>query len=235
MNSWCGWDRNGIVEPGNSVRTEFAHRTRGIGRRNLPHRRQYVGLRRDRRDELLDLALGLVRRARENLVGVRVREVRYELADPARVQPAIAQHHEQGGIPPRSSRDGDSRIRLVLREVQHLRAIGEHRGGLVDVRPALVHFGDVGDENGFDASRLAHELSETAEEIGVGKALQFVRARHSHTVPRSFLASRLRRVRRKMGRDRGSAASACSSRRSSTFRAFQRHTSDTRELDATSS
>jgi hypothetical protein len=74
----------------------------------------------------------------------------------------------------------------VLREVQHLRAVGEHRGGLADVEPTLVHFGDVGDEHGFDAPRPLHQLREAAEQLVVGKVLQLVRGHRDDGIARRF-------------------------------------------------
>ena len=78
----------------------------------------------------------------------------------------------------RDARATVMRATPLLREVQHLRAVREHRRCLADVDPPLVHFGDVGYEDGLDAPRPLHQLREATEQLVIGKALQLVRARH---------------------------------------------------------
>ena len=92
-----------------------------------------------------------MRRPRQEFLAVRDGEVWRELRDAAHVQLAIAEHREQYRMAPRRPRDGDAGVGLVLREVQHLGAVREHRGRFADVEPACVHFGDVRDEHGLDA------------------------------------------------------------------------------------
>ena len=91
---------------------------------------------------------------------------------------------------PCGARGRDAQVRLELGEVEHLRAVGEHRGrGLAGVEPARVHFPDVGDEIGLDAPRLAQQLGQSTEQLVVRDQLQRARVFHADNIGSDFSAS----------------------------------------------
>jgi hypothetical protein len=97
----------------------------------------------------------VARPAEEGVPGLRGEE-RRQLGDSAEVEPAVGEHGQEHRVLPRGSRRGDPQIGLGLREVEDLRAVGEHRGsGVAGIEPSLVHLGDVGDEIALDAAVLS--------------------------------------------------------------------------------
>ena len=85
---------------------------------------------------------------------------------------------------------GDAQVRLELGEVQHLRAVGEHRGrGLAGIEPARIHFPDEGDEIGFDSPRLMQKLGQSAEERVVRDLLERARVFHADNIGRGSSTS----------------------------------------------
>ena len=66
--------------------------------RQLPHERGHVGPGTDLGDQLLDLALGPMRRTTEERVAILPRQMRRQLGDAAEVQTAVGEHREQDGM-----------------------------------------------------------------------------------------------------------------------------------------
>ena len=153
----------------NSFRTQATARRRRSPLGESPHQGRHVYPRGHLGDELLDLALGPMRRPPQKRLPVVSREVGRQVGDPAQVKPPVAQHRKDHRVLARGSGHGDAQVGLGLREVQGLRAVGEHGGeGFTSVEASLVHLGDVGDEVGLDAARLGEDLGQAAEEIAVG-------------------------------------------------------------------
>jgi hypothetical protein len=121
-------------------------------------------------DQLLDLALGPVRRPLEERLAIPCGEVGRELDDPAEVKTPIAQHLEEDRVLAGRPGHGDPQVGLALREVESAGAIREHRReGLTGVELPPVHFGDVRDEVLLDAAGLAEDLGQAAKEVVVGE------------------------------------------------------------------
>jgi hypothetical protein len=117
-----------------------------------PHRRRGIRARRHFGDQLFDLALGAVRGAPQECLAVLTCQVWGQLRNRGQVKAPLAQDREEPGVLPCGACGGDAQIRLELGEVQHLRAVGEHRRrGLAGVELARIHFPNVGDEIGFDS------------------------------------------------------------------------------------
>jgi hypothetical protein len=84
---------------------------------------------------------------------VFIRQVRSELSDARQMKATVAKHFQKDRIPPRGSRRGDSLVRFVLREVQHVGCVREHRrASLPGIQPPLVNLADLSDEIGLDPS-----------------------------------------------------------------------------------
>ena len=110
-----------------------------------------------------------MRGPREDRVAVLRGEQRHEQRHPGEVEPPVAEHREQPGVPARGARDRDAPVGLGLGEVKGLGAVDEHRGeGLAREQTALVDLADVGDEVGLDAARLADELVQSPQQLVVG-------------------------------------------------------------------
>jgi len=74
---------------------------------------------------------------------------------------------------PRRTGRCNPEIGLRLGEVQDVHAVGEHRRkGLAGKESSILHLGDVGDDVGFGAPGLAHELGQAAEQLVVGDGLE---------------------------------------------------------------
>lgn len=115
-------------------------------------------------------------------------EVWRNLRDPAQVQAAVAEHRKDGWLGAGGSRGGDPQVRLGLGQVEDFGAkVKQGRRALSRVKPALVHFAEVGDELGFDAPRLAQELGQAAEKIAIGDRLEVSFVRHAPFIALVFL------------------------------------------------
>jgi len=109
---------------------------------------------------LFNLALRLVRRAPQDLLTFRfvgrIEEKRSDLFYRAQVQAPIAQHLEQDRIRSRRPCHGDAQVGRILRQVQHLGAVAEHRGRrLACKQPASIDLADMRHEIGGDVPRLS--------------------------------------------------------------------------------
>jgi hypothetical protein len=134
----------------------------------LPYHRRSIRTRRDLCDQLLDLPLGPVGGPLQEIVPVLRRQVRGHLRDGGQVQTPIGQHRQEHRVLSRRTCRGDAQVGLGLREMEDLRAVGEHRGrSLAGVEPALVDLADVGDEVGLDAPGLPQKLDEAAQQLVV--------------------------------------------------------------------
>ena len=121
------------------------------------------------RDELLDLALGLVSGPPQQRLPVRGSQVWRQLHDGGQVKTAVGQHRQEDGVLPRGARHRNAQVGLSLREVEDLRALGEHRGrGRAGVEATPVDLADVSDEVGFGAPGLPQQSGETAQQLVVG-------------------------------------------------------------------
>ena len=97
-------------------------------------------------------------------LGVVARQKRDEARQAAQVKPTVAKRLEHGGVLASRARDGDPAIRLGLREMQGLGAVGEHRReGSTGEEPPLVDLADVSDQLRLDALRPSDEVGEAAE------------------------------------------------------------------------
>ena len=109
-------------------------------------------------------------RARQKPVAVFPREDRHEDGDPAHVEPAVCEHLQQDGVPPRGPGHANPAEGLTLGEVQDPGAVDEHgRAGVAGVEAAEVHLGDVRDERGLDAAGPVGDVGEAGNEIVVGE------------------------------------------------------------------
>ena len=137
--------------------------------RESPHQGRCVFPRRHFGDQLLDLSLGPMRCASEQSLPILCREVRCEQGDRAQVKAPVAEHRQEHRVLARGAGDGDAQVGLTLREMESLRAVGEHgRERFTGVEASLVRLGNVGDEVRLDAARLAEDLGQAAQEDVVG-------------------------------------------------------------------
>ena len=137
--------------------------------RESPHQGRCVFPRRHFGDQFLDLSLGPMRCASEQSLPVLCREVRREQGDRAQVKAPVAEHRQEHRVLARGAGDGDAQVGLTLREMESLRAVGEHgRERFTRVEASLVRLGNVGDEVRLDAARLAENLGQAAQEDVVG-------------------------------------------------------------------
>jgi hypothetical protein len=122
---------------------------------------------------------------------VFLRKMRRKLRDTTQVEPPVGEHFEKDGVLSRRSGRCDAQIGLLLREVQKLHAIREHRGhGCASKQPPLVHLIDVGNEFGFDAPRLLNELREAEEELVISKGFESPLVDHPFLIARVFFGFR---------------------------------------------
>jgi hypothetical protein len=107
----------------------------------------------------------------EQLDVVLRRQVRCQQLHTAQVELAPAQALEQERIGLRGPRGQDPVISRGLREVQHLGAVGDHRGAtLLEVELASFDLGEVGEQLRLDLTVAGDELVECAKEVAIGKA-----------------------------------------------------------------
>jgi hypothetical protein len=133
--------------------------------RQLPHERGHVGPRTDLGDQLLDLALGQVRRTTEERVAVLPRQVRRQLGDAAEVQAAVGEHREQDWMLARGARRHDPQVGFRLREMEDVDAVAEHRRRRrARIEASPIHLADVGDDVGLSATGVAQELGEATKQ-----------------------------------------------------------------------
>ena len=110
---------------------------------------------------------------REDRLAVLRGEQRHEERHPGEVEPSVAEHREQPGVPARGACDRDAPIGLGLRKVKGLGSIDEHgREGLAREKTTLVGLADVGDEVGLDAARLVDELVQSPQQLVVGDVVE---------------------------------------------------------------
>jgi hypothetical protein len=148
---------------------ERAHRRLG----KLPHQGPSVRPRSQLGHELLDLPLRLVNRAFQERVPVLPGEMRSQLGDSGQVQAPIGEQDEEHRVLARRTRHRDAQVGLVLREVEDLGAVGEHRGaGFAGEEPPAVQFTDMGDEVRLDSAGPTQEVGEPAEQLLVGKGFE---------------------------------------------------------------
>ena len=125
------------------------------------------------RQRLLDLPLGPVDGSREEEIAVQGCEVRRELGDAGEMEPTVGEHVQEHGVLTGRPGRGDAQVGLGLGEVKDVHAIDEHRGGgLAGVETSSLDLGDVGDEIGLGAARLAQKVDESAEELVVGEGFE---------------------------------------------------------------
>jgi len=106
-------------------------------------------------------------------LGAFVREVRSQLGDGAEMQAAIGQHVEQHREAARGASAGDAQVGLVLGEVEHLDAVGEHaRARLTQVEPAGVDLGDVRHDLGLAAPVPIDEGGEPLEQLVIREGIE---------------------------------------------------------------
>lgn len=86
--------------------------------------------------------------------------VRTELAT---LKTPVAEHLEEHRVLARCARNRDPQVGFVLGEMQNFSAVNEHRAcSLFRKELPRIHFADVCDQIGFDASRLLQELRQAA-------------------------------------------------------------------------
>jgi len=119
---------------------------------------------------LLDrCAAGPMRCASEQSLPILCRDVGCEQGDRAQVKAPVAEHRQEHRVLARGAGHGDAQVGLTLREMESLRAVGEHGGErFTGVEASLVRLGNVGDEVRLDAARLAEDLGQAAQEDVVG-------------------------------------------------------------------
>ena len=89
------------------------------------------------------------------------------------MEPPVREHLQEHGVLTSGPGRGDAEVGLGLGEVKDVHAIDEHRwGGLAGIEAASLDLGDVGDEIGLGAARLAQKVGESAEEIVVGEGFE---------------------------------------------------------------
>ena len=93
----------------------------------LSNQRRRVGSGRELGEKLLDSTFAPVRGSAEEGLVVLLRQVRGELSNARQMKPTVTQHFQEERMPPRCSRRGDALVGFVLREVQHVGGVGEHR------------------------------------------------------------------------------------------------------------
>ena len=122
-------------------------RSYGLRRWQFSHHTRHIRLRPDASHQLLYLTLALVPRGVEKLAVIGDRQVRREQADGCEMECAVGQLIEDDRKAPRRSRGFDAQIRGVLREVEHLHAVGEkRRAALLRVQLARIHLHEQRDE-----------------------------------------------------------------------------------------
>ena len=177
-------------------------RSEGRGLGQLPDESRRIGTGRELGRELLDLALRAVGGPREDGVPVVGGEVRGELGDGGEVEPPVGEHGEEDRVLARRPGGGDAQVGFGLGEVEPLGAVGEHgRRGLAGVEPACIGLGDVRDEFGFVASRLAQDVGEAEEDLAVGELLEGARGFHKPQYRQRLFEGRRSSVRGATARD----------------------------------
>ena len=83
----------------------------------------------------------------KNVVMIDVREMRRKQPHGAQMDATVRQQLENRGEAPRGSGRFDSIVRSVLGEMEHTRAVREHRrAALTEVQPARIEFSERGDQ-----------------------------------------------------------------------------------------
>jgi hypothetical protein len=145
---------------------------RGATLGQLADGRSDVGLGLQLADELPDLAVGYPGSPPEQRLRVLAGQVRSQPGDPAQVQPAVAQHVQQGRALAGGPGHGDAQVGFVRAEGEHTPPVLEHRrADFVGVQPAPLDLADVGDDVGLAPPRLPHELGQLMEKVLVSEAL----------------------------------------------------------------
>jgi hypothetical protein len=151
--------------------------------RDPADQRRHVGARSDLCEQLLDLALGPVRRSLQQEVPVPGSQVRRDHRDRGEVEPPVGEHGQEHRVLPGGASSGDAQVGLRPREVETVRAVLEHgRHGLAGVEPARVDLADVGDEIGLGVARRVHESGEPAQELVVGDCREGLRGLHTRSI-----------------------------------------------------
>jgi hypothetical protein len=93
-----------------------------------------------------------------------------QLRDPAEVKAALLQQLQEPRVLPGGARHGDPQVGLVLREVEHLGAVREHRRtGFPSVQTPGVDLGNVGDQIRLDVPRPGEDVGQAAQQLVVGQ------------------------------------------------------------------
>ena len=127
----------------------------------------------------------------QHFIRVLAGEVRSQLGDSGDVETAIGQHGQENRVLTRGPRRGDAQIRLGLREMKDLRAVGEHRGGgFTGIKPSRVDFADVGYQVGFEPTGLSRELAQATEQLIIRDRSEWVFVFHAENIGPAFLSLR---------------------------------------------
>jgi hypothetical protein len=156
----------------NSVWTEFrGARQEPFGQ--LSYRGGSIRLRGDFRNELFNLTLGLVLGSSEQHVSVLRSQVRRQLGDAGQVEAPIREQREKLRVLAGCPRDRDAQVGLVLREMEDVRAIDEHRrASFAGEQASAVYLADVGDDVRLGSAGSTEETHEPEKQVVVGKALE---------------------------------------------------------------
>jgi hypothetical protein len=95
-------------------------------------------------------------------------EDRGEERDAAQVDPSVPQHLQESRVLAAGPGHVDAQPCLGLREVEHLHAVGEHRGhGFPSVGFPSVDLGDVGDELRLVPTDPTEDIGQAAQQLVV--------------------------------------------------------------------
>jgi hypothetical protein len=140
--------------------------------RQSANRGRHVRLRPQCSHHALNLALALMSRCFEYATIVVGGEVRTEQRDRGERQRSLREPLQDNWKAPSGARRFDTAIGRVLREVQHLRAIGEHgRAPRGQVQPSGVEFGEQRDELGGRLPLGGCDAMDFSRERIIGQAL----------------------------------------------------------------
>ena len=164
------------------------HRGRLRTRGKLAHRRRHVGLRRQTRNQRLDLSLAPRPGLGHERLEVIGPQMRREQPCRAEVQGAVGQQVEDGGEPSTQASGLDTVVGGVLAEPQRPRAVGEERAvSLGDVELASVELGQVADQLDRGLSLPPREQNDLAKQLRVGESGRHGDQSAVHVAPsRSF-------------------------------------------------
>jgi hypothetical protein len=131
-----------------------------------------IRLRLEARDDLFDLPLALVGRFAKNVGVILLCEMRRQDADGTEMDAAICEERQYQREPSRRARSFDPVVRRMLGEMQHLRAVREHRGGpLSEVEPPRVELHERGDQMRGRAALTSGQTLHFRNQLAVGKTI----------------------------------------------------------------